>query len=44
MEKLNNKIRRVCTIRAKFRVWQHVRISKENKKFPKSAKDVLVGK
>jgi len=36
-QKMNKKIRRVRTIRAKFKVGQHVRISKGKMKFTKDA-------
>jgi len=42
-EKMNKHIRGVRTISVRFRVGQHVRISKEKMKFEKGAEKILVG-
>ena len=41
---MNKHIRRVRTISARFRVGQHVRISKEKMKFKEAPKKILIGK
>ena len=43
-QRMNKHIRRVRTISARFRVGQHVRISKEKMKFKNGAEIILVGK
>jgi hypothetical protein len=41
-QKMNKKIRRVRTIRARFKVGQHVRLSKEKMKFEKGAEENFI--
>jgi len=39
---MNRHIRRVRTVRTKFRVGQHVRISKEKMKYEKGAEEIFI--
>jgi len=43
-KEMNKKILRVRTIRAKLKVGQHIRISKDKMKFPKALNKSIVGK